>query len=106
MLKRNQHGTTKGDLPMPQTKQKPAAQTEAQPIQTEPQLTVRQQRFAESERQLGALQEFFRVFHDMNITDFEKLKTFKSILDHNRGCNTPVEEFISDLVLHYGWCDE
>lgn len=60
----------------------------------------------EDERQLKMLQEFIGAFGNMSLTDFEDLKTFKLILERERGCNTPVEEFLVNLIERYGWRDD
>jgi hypothetical protein len=42
----------------------------------------------------------------MGLRNFQALKTFQLILDRNRGCNTPIEDFLCDLVERYGWLDD
>jgi hypothetical protein len=88
---------------MPQTKQKPAAATEAQPIQPEPpKPTAKELREAETQCQFKALEGFARMFHEeISLHDFQTLKTFKLIMDRNAGCNTPVENFLVDLIHLY-----
>jgi hypothetical protein len=96
--------------PMPaKTKPKPAAPSaEPKPevVQlVEPQPTARELRRAEVNHQLEALREFAKVT-DLGLIDFERLKTFKLILDRNTGSNTPIEEFITSLVDTYERRDE
>jgi hypothetical protein len=80
---------------MPQTKQKPAAATEAQPIQPEPpKPNPTELREAETKRQFETLETLARMFHEeMSLHDFQTLKTFKLILDRNRGSSTLIEKF-------------
>src|SRR6267143_242309 len=68
--------------------------------------SARELRQAESSRQFEALSGFAKVINDMNASDFELLQTFKLIIDRCRGCNTPIEEFITSLVLMYGLHDD
>jgi hypothetical protein len=88
---------------MPQTKQKPAAATQAQPIQAEPSKpTPKELRRAETKRQFQALNHLAKTFwEDMGLYNFQALTTFKLILDRNRGSNTPVENFLVTLIHVY-----
>jgi hypothetical protein len=83
-----------------------AANAPEVPTPEPPKPNIREQCFNESKRQLDALQEFIGQFTDMSITTFEALKTFKLILDRDRGSITPVENFIVAFVQMYGWQDE
>src|SRR5258708_27283971 len=91
---------------MPQRKTKPAARS-AEPKQPDPpQPTEREKRLAEAERHLEAIQEAQAFFAGMSHLTLYSLLTFKLISDRNRGCNTPVEEFLTNLVWLYEKCEE
>jgi hypothetical protein len=93
-------------MPTTKTKTKPAARS-AEPIQPEPpQPTAGELRRAETKRQFQALHDFAEIIRDVDECDFGSLKTFKLIMDRNRGCNTPIEEFITNLVMMYGLRDD
>lgn len=93
---------------MPQTKQKPAADAAAPPIQPEPQKpNPTELREGETKRQFEALEGFARMFNEeMSLHDFQTLKTFKLILDRNRGSSTPIESFLLGLVYLYQSSDD
>jgi hypothetical protein len=93
---------------MPRTKQKPAQPVAAQPIQPEPrQPTPRELRQADTKRQFQALQGFAKAFvDDIDPVHFEMLRIFKLILDRNKGCTTPIEDFFENLVHMYAIRDD
>jgi hypothetical protein len=75
---------------MPQTKTKqpkPAAAEAPQPEPRKP--TPMDLRVNEATRQLDEIQKFIGEFTEMSITTFEALKTFKLILDRERGSFEP-----------------
>jgi len=85
------------------TKQKPAAPPEAQPMQPEPPKPTRAElRKAETKRQFEALRSVAKtIYDDMDPHSFQALKTFKLILDRDKGCTTPVEDFLVNLIHVY-----
>ncbi len=92
---------------MQKTSKKTTAARSAEPKQPEPPLlTAREKRLVKVNRHFEAIQEAQAFFAGISSTDLDSLLTFKRILDRNRGCNTPVEEFISHLVWHYGACED
>ena len=91
---------------MSQRKHKPAQPVAAQPKQPEPPQSARELRMAEVERKLKAFEEASAFFADMSSRSLYLLLTFRKIIDNDRGCTTPVEEFISHLVWLWGKEDE
>ena len=43
------------------------------------------------------------TLHGLDNWDRELVATFRHILDRENGCNSPVEELITDLVRMYAW---
>ncbi len=89
---------------MSTTKPKPAAAEAPKPEPPKP--TVKELRDAECTQQLETLRRLASEFGDMSRTDFENMKTFWLILSRNKGCTTPIEEFIAGLVETYDWADQ
>jgi hypothetical protein len=89
-----------------QPKTKPAARG-AEPIEPEPpQPTARELRMAEVARTLKAFEETAAFLARLDSHQIYLLQAFLKIMDNDRGCTTPIEEFISDLVWHWAKEDE
>ncbi len=43
------------------------------------------------------------ILHGLDDWDRELVATFRQIVDRENGCNSPVEELITDLVRMYAW---
>jgi hypothetical protein len=61
---------------------------------------------AEVARTLKAFEETAAFLARLDSHSIYLLQAFVKIMDNDRGCTTPVEEFISDLVWHWAKEDE
>ncbi len=68
--------------------------------------SIRKQCCDENARLLTVLQEFLGEFNEIRPSDFESLRFLRLIQVRDRGCITPIEDFIHTLVQAYGWQDE
>lgn len=62
-----------------------------------------QARLADYKSRVEKLNEIFSFFEDGH--RLEMFEYLQLIMDHSDGCATPVEDFITKLILCYGWAD-
>ena len=87
---------------MPHPKTKPAAalaEPKPEPRQLNP-------RIEEAQQQLEVLQMFAREINQLDSIKLMRVKAFCLIMSRSRGCTTPIEEFIEQLVQRYAWSND